>query len=66
MNKMPPQHAAKDQVLPASLAGQLAGWSLKAQQYPVFSRSWFSCRVRSFLWPMAIFTVIVLIIAGVI
>lgn len=65
MSKMMPPHAAKDQVLPASLAGQLAGWSVRAQQYPVFSRSWLACRIRSFQWPMAIFTVILLIVAGV-
>lgn len=49
-----------EQPIPASLAGQLAGWSARAQLYPVFSRTWFTYRVRSFFWPMAIFTAFLL------
>lgn len=51
-----------EQPIPARLAGQLAGWSAKAQQYPVFSRTWFAYRMRSFMWPLAGLTVFLLIV----
>lgn len=54
----------KEHPIPARLAGQLAGWSAKAQQYPVFSRTWYAYRVRSFAWPFAIFTAFQLLIAA--
>lgn len=51
----------KEHPIPASLAGQLEGWSAKAQQYPVFSRTWYAYRVRSFAWPCIFFTVFLLL-----
>lgn len=62
----PPPDTAYEQPIPANLARQLAGWSARAQQYPVFSRTWFACRARSFFWPVAIFTGILLVLAGLI
>src|SRR5262245_48400741 len=56
----------KEQPIPASLAGQLAGWSAKAQQYPVFSRTWYAYRVRSFAWPVALFTAFQVLVAALI
>lgn len=60
----PPSRA--EQPIPASLAGQLAGWSAKALQYPVFSRTWYRYRVRSFAWPAAIFTLLVTVLAAMV
>ncbi|MES2130076.1 MAG: histidine kinase [Pseudomonadota bacterium] len=54
----------KEQPLPSGLASQLGGWTAKAQQYPVFSRTWYGYRVRSFVWPLAIFTVFLIVVAG--
>lgn len=53
----------KEQPIPASLAGQLAGWSARAQQYPVFSRTWYQYRVRSFAFPFALFSAFQLLLA---
>lgn len=64
MEDMNQPATAHEQPVPASLASQLAGWSARALQYPVFSRTWFACRMRSFAWPVAAFTVFVLALAG--
>jgi anti-sigma regulatory factor (Ser/Thr protein kinase) len=60
MDTPPPPETAHEQPLPANLARQLAGWSARAQQYPVYSQTWFAYRIRSFLWPTAIFTALLL------
>ena len=57
-----PPDTAKEQPIPASLAGQLAGWSARARQYPIFGRTWFVYRARSFLLPMAVFSAFLLIL----
>jgi hypothetical protein len=62
MHKPAPPGRAPEQPIPASLARQLAGWSARAQQYPVFSRTWFACRARSFLSPVVILTVVLLVL----
>ena len=56
--------SAKEQPIPVLLAGQLAGWSARAQQYPVFGRTWFAYRVRSFMWPMVVFSGFLTILAA--
>lgn len=56
--------SAKEQPIPARLAGQLAGWSAKARQYPVFGRTWFVYRVRSFLLPMVVFSSCLMILGA--
>jgi signal transduction histidine kinase len=63
MNRPHTLGAMTEQPLPAKLAGQLAGWSTRAQQYPMFSRTWYAYRVRSFAWPLAVFTLFQLAIA---
>jgi len=57
-------NSAKEQPIPARLAGQLAGWSARARQYPVFGRTWFVYRVRSFLLPMVVFSGCLMILAA--
>jgi hypothetical protein len=64
MNRSAVPDAANEQPIPARLAGQLAGWSAKARQYPVFSRTWFAYRARSFLLPVLSFTLFLLVLAA--
>jgi signal transduction histidine kinase len=52
--------------LPHSMATRLAGWSARANQYPIFSRTWYAYRMRSFLWPLATLALVNLVIAAVI
>jgi anti-sigma regulatory factor (Ser/Thr protein kinase) len=66
MNRPTVTDAANEQPIPARLAGQLAGWSAKARQYPVFSRTWFVYRARSFLLPVLSFTVFLLVLSSLI
>ena len=42
----------KEAPLPAGLAARVGGWSARAQQYPVFSKTWYVYRLRSFRAPM--------------
>ncbi|MEW6759727.1 MAG: histidine kinase [Pseudomonadota bacterium] len=44
--------------LPPGLASSLAGWSLRAQQYPVFSKTWYVYRMRSFRAPMILLALV--------
>ena len=46
-----------EQPLPPSLASRLAGWSGVARQYPIFSTTWFGYRMRSFVAPMLLLAV---------
>lgn len=41
-----------DQPLPHSLAFKVAGWASVARQYPIFGKTWFGYRMRSFLVPV--------------
>jgi signal transduction histidine kinase len=54
--------------LPHSMAINLAGWSARAHQYPVFSLTWFAYRMRSFRAPLimlALVLLLVMMVAGV-
>ena len=44
--------SGSDAPLPSNLATRLAGWSQRAQQYPVFSKTWYLYRMRSYRLPM--------------
>ena len=49
--------------LPPSLATRLGGWSHRAQQYPVYGKTWFIYRMRSFRAPMVLFALILAVLA---
>ena len=66
MEKPVPPHAANQGPLPHSMATTLAGWSARAHQYPIFSGTWYAYRMRSFLWPLVMLALILLVIAAVI
>src|SRR5207253_3195349 len=44
----------------------LAGWSALAHQYPIFSRTWFVYRMRSFLVPLVVVALILAVVAAVV
>lgn len=65
MEKLVQPHAANEGPLPHSMATRLAGWSARAHQYPIFSKTWFAYRMRSFLWPLVMLALILLVLAAV-
>ncbi|MCS0806869.1 histidine kinase [Massilia agilis] len=46
------------------MATKLGGWSGIARQYPVFSRTWFVYRMRSFLVPMVLLTLVLALVGA--
>jgi signal transduction histidine kinase len=52
-----------DEPLPSGLANKFGGWTAKAQNYPIFSPTWFRYRALSFIVPLAFFGVILFAIA---
>ena len=52
-----------EQLLPPSLATRLAGWSARAHQYPVFGKTWFVYRMRSFRAPLVMLALVLLVLA---
>lgn len=58
--RLKPQIAA-DQPLPTTLVRKFGGWGAQAQNYPMFSPTWFRYRLLSMLLPMFFFG---LILAG--
>jgi len=53
-----------DQPLPHSLATRIAGWGSVARQYPIFGKTWFGYRVRSFLVPLGLLTAVMVLIGA--
>lgn len=53
-----------DQPLPYGMASRLGGWSGIARQYPVFSRTWFAYRMRSFLAPLGVLVLVLAFFAA--
>jgi len=51
-----PRTQGQDQLLPHSMANKLAGWGSVARQYPIFGKTWFTYRARSFLVPLSVLT----------
>lgn len=49
--------------LPAGMAGRLAGWSARAQHYPVFGKTWFVYRLRSYRAPMLVLALVLALLA---
>ncbi|TFW32034.1 sensor histidine kinase [Massilia horti] len=56
--------AGADRPLPHSMANKLAGWASVARQYPIFSRTWFSYRMRSFIAPMVVLALFLALVAA--
>lgn len=48
--------------LPESVATRLAGWSAVANQYPIFSPTWFAYRMRGFKWPLVMLALVLLVV----
>ena len=55
----------QDQPLPLGLANRLAGWSSVARQYPIFGRTWFGYRMRSFLAPLGLLALVLVFVGAV-
>jgi hypothetical protein len=53
----------QDQQVPQSVAQRIAGWATIAQQYPVFSQTWFYYRMRSFMVPIILLAIAMLAVA---
>ncbi|MES2900283.1 MAG: histidine kinase [Pseudomonadota bacterium] len=52
-----------DKPLPQHLAGSIAGWSARANQYTVFSRTWYLYRMRAYALHLLVLGLILLTIA---
>jgi signal transduction histidine kinase len=52
--------------LPSGLAARVAGWSHRAQQYPVFSKTWYAYRLRSFRTPMILLALMLAVLAALV
>ncbi|MDO9193477.1 MAG: histidine kinase [Undibacterium sp.] len=55
---------ATDQAIPNAIAGKFGSWGSRAQQYPVFSQTWFKYRALSYSVPM-VFLALILIVASI-
>ncbi|MES3023257.1 MAG: histidine kinase [Pseudomonadota bacterium] len=55
-----------DKPLPQDLAARIAGWSAFANQYTVFSRTWYYYRLRAYALHLLVLGLILLIIAALI
>ena len=55
-----------DQPLPDRLSRKLAGWASVARQYPIFGKTWFGYRMRSFAAPLGLLAIILALIAIVV
>jgi signal transduction histidine kinase len=64
MEKIAP--AEHESPLPSSLATRLGGWSHRAQQYPVFGKTWYVYRMRSFRAPMILFALVLAVLAALV
>jgi hypothetical protein len=58
MNKQGQPPGAADLPIPGHMAQRLAGWSASARLYPVFGPTWFRYRLRSFLLPVILLTLV--------
>jgi hypothetical protein len=65
MEKNAHAHALTEAPLPPGMATRLAGWSARAHQYPIFSKTWFVYRMRGFRAPLIMLALVILVIAGV-
>lgn len=63
MNENPQPRAGEERPLPHSMATKLAGWSALAHQYPIFSKTWFVYRMRSYLAPLAMMALVLVVLA---
>jgi sensor histidine kinase YesM len=66
MSKMEQPYAGTENPLPHSMATRLAGWSARAHQYPIFSKTWFIYRMRSFRAPLIMLALVLLVLATVV
>jgi hypothetical protein len=65
MKQTAQQHKGDDRPLPQNMAAKLAGWSALAHQYPIFSRTWFTYRMRAFVVPLALLALTLLVVVAV-
>lgn len=63
MEKIAQSHTATEAPLPYSMATSLGGWSARAHQYPIFSKTWFVYRMRSFRAPLVLFALVIVVLA---
>ena len=63
MKENPQSRPGQERPLPHSMATKLAGWSALAHQYPIFSKTWFAYRMRSYLAPLAMMALVLLVLA---
>ncbi len=66
MEKIAQLHTGDEQPLPQGMATRLAGWSAVASQYPIFSKTWYAYRLRSFRASLIMLALVLLVIALVI
>lgn len=66
MEKIAQAQAGSEVPLPPGMATRLAGWSARAHQYPIFSKTWFVYRMRSFRAPLIMFALVVLVLAALV
>jgi signal transduction histidine kinase len=59
-------HAGVEPALPYPLAATLAGWSARANRYPIFGKTWYKYRIRSFAAPLATLALVLVALATVV
>lgn len=52
-----------DQPLPGKMIDKLGSWAIKAQQYPIFSQTWFRYRALSFALPIGVLGFILVVLS---
>ena len=55
-----------EQPLPDDLSRKLAGWASVARQYPIFGKTWFAYRMRSFVTPLGLLALLLALIGIVV
>ncbi|MET3109121.1 two-component sensor histidine kinase [Oxalobacteraceae bacterium GrIS 2.11] len=54
MKESPAVNFPNDHPLPSKVFGKYGGWGSVAQQYPIFSQTWFKYRILTFILPMGL------------
>ena len=52
MKQSTPSNLSLDSPLPSNIFGKYGGWGSLAQQYPIFSQTWYQYRVLSYMLPL--------------
>lgn len=64
METTSPRPQGQDQPLPHGLANRVAGWASVARQYPIFGKTWFGYRMRSFLLPLVLLALVLVFVGA--